>query len=1128
MTLVEPGGEVVAAITHDPALDDEPELIDAVVSAAGFPLLNQRLQAELRGQYTFLETVADTAPSLLITVDLEGRIVNQNRATVRASGYDDEEQLRGRPFWDILIDPSERADVIARFEAAAPNHPPAEYENTFTNVRGETLVVLWRSAPLHGPDGRIAGIVAGGLDITETHRQTAAREQERVFRNAILNNAPSLLCLIDEHGVLEPSATNVAFEETLEYLPDETGGAVFWERYVVPEEADEVERRIRGVVAGDRMASTDTTWLTKSGRRLSVAWSCTRLPSIDGRRLLLVSGVDVTERSRREVELARERDATTTVLEATPSTIAVLGRDGAIRDRDVGNPRAAVNRAFREALGWRDEQLVGRSFLELVAEDGAQAAAAIAEAASGSSSAAIETDLLRADGTRVPFSWRASPVVDVTGRTDGLVLVSGADISERRAREREAELRVAFINAMTAAIPSYLIVTHADATIRPDGVNAAFEATFGWTAEEIAGESFVGQVAPSTDSAARRLIATAASGIPQGEIESRWDSRDGDSRIVAWTARPVTGMHGERLVLVAGADVTVRRIQEEEIRASRARLVQASDETRQRLERNLHDGAQQRLVALAVSLRLAESKIATDPDDRDIAPGRRPGRALRGALRPSRARTRHPSGHPHRPWPSGCARRARPASHCSPRARGHGAPAPTGSRSGGLLRGRRVSRRTCRSMRRQAGHASASASARTVSSSRSQTTAWAAPPRHTARAFVASPTVWPRSTAPCRSRAHSASERALRRRSRCDRSSRLPLRRHAYTQPVIEETGTVTFLLCDVEGSTALVHSAGTDYPELIRITRVVLRDSVARHGGTEIDAHGDELFAVFADAESAAAAAVSGQRSLIEQEWPGGHEVRMRMGLHSGHAIVTEDGYTGVAVHRAARVGAAGHGGQILVSETTAAALPASQLRDLGTHRLAGLPQPEQIHQLLADGLPRDFPPLRNTVAMLGNADEGRHRRGLGAPARRRRASARRGRIRRRRPSRTTPTDLLRHVAMHRPDVAIVDIKMPPTHTDEGLVAARTIRAEHRGDRRPRPLAVRRGRLRARPALGQRGRRRLPPQGSRLRPRRVRERGAPGRRRWLRPRSGGRQRTARQATRRRSRSTSSRRASAR
>ena len=76
--------------------------------------------------------------------------------------------------------------------------------------------------------------------------------------------------------------------------------------------------------------------------------------------------------------------------------------------------------------------------------------------------------------------------------------------------------------------------------------------------------------------------------------------------------------------------------------------------------------------------------------DRDVAPRRRPGRARRGARRPSRARTRHPSGHPHRPWPSGCARRARPARHRSPGARGHGAPAPAGSRSGGLLRGRRV------------------------------------------------------------------------------------------------------------------------------------------------------------------------------------------------------------------------------------------------------------------------------------------------------------------------------------------------------------------------------------------------------------------------------------------------------
>ncbi len=107
------------------------------------------------------------------------------------------------------------------------------------------------------------------------------------------------------------------------------------------------------------------------------------------------------------------------------------------------------------------------------------------------------------------------------------------------------------------------------------------------------------------------LIANAANGVIEDEIESRWETRDGDSRIVAWSARPVTALTGARLVLVTGADVTTRRLQEEEIRASRARLVSAADEARRRLERDLHDGAQQRLVSLSVLLRLAESRVAT-------------------------------------------------------------------------------------------------------------------------------------------------------------------------------------------------------------------------------------------------------------------------------------------------------------------------------------------------------------------------------------------------------------------------------------------------------------------------------------------------------------------------------------
>ena len=252
--------------------------------------------------------------------------------------------------------------------------------------------------------------------------------------------------------------------------------------------------------------------------------------------------------------------------------------------------------------------------------------------------------------------------------------------------------------------------------------------------------------------------------------------------------------------------------------------------------------------------------------------------------------------------------------------------------------------------------------------------------------------------------------------------------------------GTVTFLLCDIEGSTRLVHTAGAAYPLILADKRRILREAVATHGGTEIDAHGDELFAGFADANAAAAAAISAQLSLIEHSWPEGHDVRIRMGLHSGEPIMTDEGYTGIDVHRAARIGSAGHGGQILVSEASYELLDGFPARDLGIHRLASLPEPEQIHQLLAEGLPATSTPLRNTIAMLGSSmtvviadDSVLLREGVARLLEEAgfEVAAQSG----------NADDLLRHVALHKPDVAIVDIRMPPTHTDEGLVAARTIR---------------------------------------------------------------------------------------
>ena len=348
-TVVNHGGTRVAALVHDRTLAEQRELVDAVAATAGLAFEKERLQAELRAQYRFLETIIDTAPSLLTVVDTEGRIRNFNRAVEIASGLEGRTRVEGRHFWEVFIDPAEREAMIERFRAAAPDFPATEYENTFMNANGQERVIAWHSAPLLDESGDVVRVIAGGIDITE--------------------------------------------------------------------------------------------------------------------------------RKRRELDLQRQRDFANAVADAIPSFIVIVDHDGAVVP-------AGANRAFLDAFSWALSKLEGTSFLELVADD--------------------------------------------------------------------------------------------------------------------------------DEFSARMAIAGAANGVPQSERESRWLTRDDQERIVAWTATPVLDQRGTARVLVSGADVTERARQEEEVRASRARIVAATDAARRRLERNLHDGAQQRLAALSLSLRLTESKLPVD------------------------------------------------------------------------------------------------------------------------------------------------------------------------------------------------------------------------------------------------------------------------------------------------------------------------------------------------------------------------------------------------------------------------------------------------------------------------------------------------------------------------------------
>ncbi|MDQ3990686.1 MAG: NB-ARC domain-containing protein, partial [Actinomycetota bacterium] len=181
-------------------------------------------------------------------------------------------------------------------------------------------------------------------------------------------------------------------------------------------------------------------------------------------------------------------------------------------------------------------------------------------------------------------------------------------------------------------------------------------------------------------------------------------------------------------------------------------------------------------------------------------------------------------------------------------------------------------------------------------------------------------------------------------------------------------TGTVTFLFTDIEGSTRLLDRLGDGYAAVAGRHQELLREAFAAHGGREVGTEGDSFFVVFTSASSALAAAAEAQRLLAGNAWPDGAEVRVRMGLHTGEGVLGGDNYVGIEVNRAARIAAAGHGGQIVLSAAARAlvqrALPDGvTLRYLGEHGLKDLPAPEHLFQADVAGLPSDFPPLRTLV---------------------------------------------------------------------------------------------------------------------------------------------------------------------
>ena len=180
--------------------------------------------------------------------------------------------------------------------------------------------------------------------------------------------------------------------------------------------------------------------------------------------------------------------------------------------------------------------------------------------------------------------------------------------------------------------------------------------------------------------------------------------------------------------------------------------------------------------------------------------------------------------------------------------------------------------------------------------------------------------------------------------------------------------GQVTFLLTDIEGSTELLRRLNDQYAQLLADVRRRVRTAVRHAGGHEVSARGDDVFAVFERGPAALEAALAIQRAMQTGGWPGGNDVRLRIGLHRGRPTLTETGYVGLSVHAAARICFAGHGGQIVLSSAVRAAVLDSlpegvSLQSIGTWRFRGLPEPVDLFQADAADVLTDFPPPRSAV---------------------------------------------------------------------------------------------------------------------------------------------------------------------
>jgi PAS domain S-box-containing protein len=315
-------------------------------------------------------------------------------------------------------------------------------------------------------------------------------------------------------------------------------------------------------------------------------------------------------------DLAREGEFIRGVIDTSPGLLCVLDREGRVvrHNEDVWE----VDRCGE------DEDLHVRPFWELFADssDAELVRHGIEALAAGAPSFQYEGSCLLRDGSRRVFAWSGRPLVRPDGGIEHVVC-AGLDVTERKLQEEELQRERDFIRTVVNSAPAFFCVVDLEGTVVRFN-DTATRMTGREDTDDMRGRPFWEVfVAPENADAVRERLLAAAAGGGSSEVETELVSTSGERLVLAWSSTPLVDAQGRPRLLVAGTDVTERKRQEREIRASRARIVEAADLERRRLERNLHDGAQQRLVTLSLTLRLVETRLGRDSDAARLLAGAR-------------------------------------------------------------------------------------------------------------------------------------------------------------------------------------------------------------------------------------------------------------------------------------------------------------------------------------------------------------------------------------------------------------------------------------------------------------------------------------------------------------------------